>query len=220
MVIKMKKFLKSTAVITALVLLISCFSVITVSAADVAYSASSVTAEKGDTVTISVKISTSKKIWGANVMLGYNSSELQYVSSSVGDSASAGSLHNTGSSVNFSGTFKNTNGTVFTVKFKVLKESGTSTLKLSSTENIDYDGKSYTCSTVNGIVTVKEETFLEGDVDNNGEVTAMDVRYTLQFIAGTKDLDAKAQKRADVNGDGEITALDVRGILQIVAGLR
>lgn len=123
-------------------------------AASVAYSATSASGQKGDTVTINVKISSSVEIWGANVMLGYNSSELQYVSSSKGGAVSSGSLNNTGSSVNFSGMFSSKSGTVFTVKFKILKDSGSSTLTLTSTENIDYDGKTYDCSTSNGKVTI------------------------------------------------------------------
>ncbi len=149
----MRKTSKIMAILTAFIILVSTF-VMPANAASVNYTASSVSGAKGDTVTISVKISSSVEIWGANVMLGYNSSELQYVSSSKGGAVSSGSLNNTGSSVNFSGMFSAKSGTVFTVKFKILKDSGSSTLTLTSTENIDYDGKTYDCSTSNGKVTV------------------------------------------------------------------
>ena len=144
---------KVMAVLTAFIIIISMF-VMPSNAASVSYSASSVSGAKGDTVTVSVKISSSVQIWGANVMLGYNSSELQYVSSSKGGAVSSGSLNNTGSSVNFSGMFSAKSGTVFTVKFKILKSSGSSTLTLTSTENIDSDANKYECSTTNGKVTV------------------------------------------------------------------
>ncbi len=150
---EMKKTSKFFAVLTAFIILISTF-VLPSHAASVNYTASSVSGAKGDTVTISVKISSSVSIWGANVMLGYNSSELQYVSSAKGGAVSSGSLNNTGSSVNFSGMFSAKSGTVFTVKFKILKSSGSSTLTLTSTENIDSDAKTYECSTTNGKVTV------------------------------------------------------------------
>ncbi len=149
----MRKTAKIMAILTAFIILVSTF-VLPANAASVNYSASSVSGAKGDTVTVSVKISSSVEIWGANVMLGYNSSELQYVSSSKGGAVSSGSLNNTGSSVNFSGMFSAKSGTVFTVKFKILKNSGTSTLALTSTENIDYDGKTYDCATTNGKVTI------------------------------------------------------------------
>lgn len=150
---KLKLTSKFLAVLTAFIVLFSTF-VLPVNAASVNYTASSVSGAKGDTVTVSVKISSSVEIWGANVMLGYNSSELQYVSSAKGGAVSSGSLNNTGSSVNFSGMFSAKSGTVFTVKFKILKSSGSSTLTLTSTENIDSDAKTYECSTTNGKVTV------------------------------------------------------------------
>lgn len=150
---EMKKTSKFFAVLTAFIILVSTF-VLPSQAASVNYTASSVSGAKGDTVTVSVKISSSVSIWGANVMLGYNSSELQYVSSAKGGAVSSGSLNNTGSSVNFSGMFSAKSGTVFTVKFKILKSSGSSTLTLTSTENIDSDAKTYECSTTNGKVTV------------------------------------------------------------------
>ena len=149
----MKITSKILAVLTAFVILIST-CVLSVNAASVNYTASSVSGAKGDTVTVSVKISSSVSIWGSNVMLGYNSSELQYVSSAKGGAVSSGSLNNTGSSVNFSGMFSAKSGTVFTVKFKILKSSGSSTLTLTSTENIDSDANTYACSTTNGKVTV------------------------------------------------------------------
>lgn len=149
----MRKTSKISAILIAFIILIST-CVLPVNAASVNYSASSVSGAKGDTVTVSVKISSSVEIWGANVMLGYNSSELQYVSSSKGGAVSSGSLNNTGSSVNFSGMFSAKSGTVFTVKFKILKSSGSSILTLTSTENIDSDAKTYECATTNGKVTV------------------------------------------------------------------
>ena len=149
----MRKTSKISAILIAFIILIST-CVLPVNAASVNYSASSVSGAKGDTVTVSVKISSSVEIWGANVMLGYNSSELQYVSSSKGGAVSSGSLNNTGSSVNFSGMFSAKSGTVFTVKFKILKSSGSSILTLTSTENIDSDAKTYECATTNGKVTI------------------------------------------------------------------
>ncbi len=217
----MKKNLKFISIVMALVLLISVFSVVNVSAADVTYSATSVKAQKGDTITINVNISTAVKLWGANVSLSYNSAELQYVSSSTGDAVSQGNLYNTGSSVNFSGTYKATKGTVFTVKFKVLKDIGASTLKLSSSENIDYNEKQYTCSATNGVVTIIDSSKLPlGDANGDGLVSSVDARHILQYLAELRILDDDAQMRADVNKDGLVTSVDARWILQYLAELR
>lgn len=183
-----------------------------VNAASVNYTASSVSGAKGDTVTISVKISSSVEIWGANVMLGYNSSELQYVSSSKGGAVSSGSLNNTGSSVNFSGMFSAKSGTVFTAKFKILKDSGSSTLTLTSTENIDYDGKTYDCSTSNGKVTV---TIPVTSIKLNKSSVTLKKGETSQLTATVSPTDATNKtvtystsnsKVATVSSSGKITA--------------
>lgn len=204
----------------ALVVLLSSFTLFTASAESITYSATSVAGKKGDTVTIYVKLSSDTEIWGANVMLGYNSSELQYVSSNTGDITSSGSLHNTGSSVNYSGLFTGTKGTVFVVKFKILKSSGTSTLTLSSSENTDYSGKVYSCSASNGKVTVLSDSAVVGDANEDGKISAVDARLILQHVAGANKLSAYQSLLTDMNGDGAVTAVDARIVLQMVAGLK
>lgn len=208
----MKKTSKISAILIAFIILIST-CVLPSHAASVNYSASSVSGAKGDTVTVSVKISSSVEIWGANVMLGYNSSELQYVSSSKGGAASSGSLNNTGSSVNFSGMFSAKSGTVFTVKFKILKDSGSSTLTLTSTENIDSDAKAYECSTTNGKVTVtKPVTSVKLDKSS----VTLKKGETSQLTATVSPTDATNKtvtystsnsKVAKVSSSGKITAV-------------
>lgn len=208
----MKTASKFFTVLTAFIILVSTF-VMPANAASVNYTASSVSGDKGETVTISVKISSSVEIWGANVMLGYNSSELQYVSSSKGGAVSSGSLNNTGSSVNFSGMFSSKSGTVFTVKFKILKSSGSSTLTLTSTENIDSNAKTYECATTNGKVTViKSVTGIKLDKSS----VTLKKGATAQLTATVSPADAANKtvtystsnsKVARVSGSGKITAV-------------
>ena len=152
--------------------------------------------------------------------LSYDSKELQYVSCEKGDAVANGSLFNTGKAVNFSGVYNNSNGTVFTVKFKILKDSGTCTLKLESTENTDYNGKVYECTTKNGSVTVLGATDVLGDATGDGKVAASDARLILQVVAGVKKLNDKQTKLADMNKDGKVSATDARLVLQTVAGLK
>ncbi len=208
----MRKTSKISAVLIAFVILISTF-VMPANAASVNYTASSVSGAKGDTVTINVKISSSVEIWGANVMLGYNSSELQYISSSKGGAVSSGSLNNTGSSVNFSGMFSAKSGTVFTVKFKILKDSGTSTLTLTSTENIDSDAKAYECSTTNGKVTItKPVTSVKLDKTSvtlkKGETSQLTATVSPTDATNkTVTYSSSNSKVAKVSSSGKITAV-------------
>lgn len=204
----------------AFVVLVSSFTVFTVSASNISYSVTSVAGKKGDTVSVSVKLSSDVEIWGANVMLGYNSSELEVVKTTKGDIVSDGSLHNTGSSVNYSGTFSKKSGTIFTIQFKILKSSGSSELKLTSTENIDYSGNSYSCSVTNGKVTIIDKSAIIGDANNDMLVSAVDARIVLQYVAGVKTLTSAQKVLVDMNGDAKITAVDARIVLQKVAGLK
>ena len=61
---------------------------------------------------------------------------------------------------------------------------------------------------------------MRGDVNGDGNITAVDARIVLQNVAGLTILDEAELKCADVNGDGVVTAVDARIILQIVAGLK
>lgn len=139
----MKKTIKSISVLLALMLLVSSIGVFPVSAADVTYSVSSAKGATGETVSVSVSLSTSIDLWGSNVQLKYNPAELQVVSFATGSAVSNGSINDSGTSVNFSGMYSAKSGTVFTVSFKILKESGKASLTLSSSENTDNDGAMY-----------------------------------------------------------------------------
>lgn len=65
-----------------------------------------------------------------------------------------------------------------------------------------------------------EKPFIKGDVNGDGNITAVDARMVLQVVAGLKTNDYTMNKVADMNGDGTISAVDARIILQIVAGLK
>jgi hypothetical protein len=58
-----------------------------------------------------------------------------------------------------------------------------------------------------------------GDVNSDGNITAVDARMILQYVAGIIKKDSFNTACADINGDGNITAVDARFILQVVAGL-
>ena len=208
----MRKTSKIMAILTAFLILVSMF-IFPVNAANVNYSVTSVSASQGDQVTVSVKLSSSVEIWGANVSLGFNSSELQYVSCAKGGVVSGGSLHQEGSSVNFSGMYNAKSGTVFTVTFKILKSSGTSKLTLSSTENTDSNGTTHSCSTSGGTVTItKAVTGISLDKTSvtlkKGETTSLTATVTPSDATNkTVTYTSSNTKVATVNSSGKITAV-------------
>jgi hypothetical protein len=66
-------------------------------------------------------------------------------------------------------------------------------------------------------VTAFAET-LKGDVNGDGNITAVDARMILQAVAGLETVDNTTLY--DVDSNGSVSAIDARIILQIVAGLR
>jgi hypothetical protein len=59
----------------------------------------------------------------------------------------------------------------------------------------------------------------KGDVNNDGNVSAVDALYVLKYIAGTQNLTKQELSRADISGDGNVSAIDARKILRVAAGL-
>lgn len=57
----------------------------------------------------------------------------------------------------------------------------------------------------------------QGDVNNDGKVSAVDALYVLKYVAGTQDLDSTQKQYADANGDKTISGVDARKILKIAA---
>ena len=60
---------------------------------------------------------------------------------------------------------------------------------------------------------------LSGDIDSDGNVTAMDARRILRFSAGLEDFSESEKSVADINRDGKANAIDARLALRISAKL-
>ncbi len=66
---------------------------------------------------------------------------------------------------------------------------------------------------------VESDGMISGDINGDGNVTAVDARLVLQNTAGISEFTVEQVAVADVNKDGAVTAVDARWILQAVAGL-
>lgn len=71
-----------------------------------------------------------------------------------------------------------------------------------------------------GLVLNSEETddYVLGDVNGDGQVTAIDARKALQIASSEMPLSAWEFVISDVNGDAQVTAIDSRCILQYAGG--
>lgn len=209
----MRRIYKAAAVSTVIAIILSVLFMFSASAASVKYSVTGASGTKGSNVTVSVKLSSDVQIWGANVSLKFNSSELAYISCAKGGLVSGGSLNGGGSQINFSGMYNGKSGTVFTATFKILKDSGTASLSLSSTENTDENGKAYSCTASGASITVTKP--VTGVSLNTGSVT-LSKGGTAQLTATVSPSDATNKtvtysssntKVATVSGSGKITAV-------------
>ena len=66
-------------------------------------------------------------------------------------------------------------------------------------------------------ILLSEAVSRKGDVNFDGQVTAVDARLCLQSVASS--INTLSTSIADVNNDGKITAVDARIMLQDVAGM-
>lgn len=68
--------------------------------------------------------------------------------------------------------------------------------------------------------TTDGETFMRGDVNEDGRITAADARLALRASASLEILSETQKKAADIDKDGSVTASDARAILRFTAGLQ
>ncbi|MDE7281845.1 MAG: leucine-rich repeat protein, partial [Ruminiclostridium sp.] len=59
-----------------------------------------------------------------------------------------------------------------------------------------------------------------GDVNNDNNVNAIDAKWILQHVSGSRTFSDDEKAAADVNGDGVINAIDAKWLLQVASGSR
>ena len=72
---------------------------------------------------------------------------------------------------------------------------------------------------LNSQTTVKPAERLNGDINNDGKITAADARLLLRYTAKLESLDSETLKYSDANKDGRISAADARLLLRVSAKL-
>ncbi len=137
----MRKTSKIMAILTAFIIFVSMFVLPTSAATNVNYSVSSASGQKGDTVTVTVKVSSSIGVTSAILNVNFDNTKLQYVSGSAGSmfatcsvkASSKSSVQCTGMTMGDDSAKKS--GTFATLKFKILAESGTASLTITPSSN-------------------------------------------------------------------------------------
>ena len=81
-----------------------------------------------------------------------------------------------------------------------------------------YTAKTGSNLVITATVTQVQDTSALGDVDGDGQISALDALLLLQHINDLVNLNAEQFERADLNGDGRLTASEALRILQYVSG--
>ena len=213
----MRKIMKSISILLALMFLVTGICAVPAAAADVTYSVSPAVGATGGTVTVSVSLSTSVDLWGSNVQLKYNPAELQVVSCATGAAAAAGSsVNDSGSSVNFSGMYSAKSGTIFTVTFKILLDSGKSALTLTSSENTDVDGAARSYSVSNSSISVSNKVTAEKVTLDKTSVTLKKGESTK--LKATVTPSNSTEKVTFYSSDDNIATVSADGTVKAVKG--
>ncbi|HBH94888.1 MAG TPA: hypothetical protein DDX91_03995 [Ruminococcaceae bacterium] len=69
-------------------------------------------------------------------------------------------------------------------------------------------------------VLAKKPDVQKGEINGDGKLSAVDAKWVLQAVSGSRKLTPEQEAAADVNGDGKINAVDAKWILQAVSGSR
>lgn len=221
----MRKTSKFMAIISAFIILVSMLALPANAATSVNYSVSSASGQKGDTVTVTVSVSSSIGVTSAILNVKFDNTKLQYVSGTAGSMFSTCTVSANGtSSVQCTGMTMGDNnakksGTFATLKFKILAESGTAALTISpSSDAGDHCGVGtpparLSPTVSNGKVTITKP--VTGVSLNRSSVT-LKKGETSDLVATVTPSDATNKtvtysssntKVATVNSSGKITAV-------------
>lgn len=168
----MRKVKSLISVLIAACVVLSCTLVASAAGASVSASASKTNVKPGDTVTVSVNLNSNTGVAGLDFTLTYNTSQLEYQSSSVGSAGSSFSLKSAnqngsairGAYLNVDGATTTATGNLATVTFKVISTStASSPLSLSasgtdSNGNVISVGASGTTLSISSASTTKPTT--------------------------------------------------------------
>ncbi len=90
-----------------------------------------------------------------------------------------------------------------------LLKTDVSGLKLSQQDELDA-----LVSQLSVALELLKKSFVMGDLNGDNNISAIDVRFALKYVAGLQTFTNKQLIAADMDNDGEVTAMDARAIMQ------
>ncbi|MDO4317659.1 MAG: InlB B-repeat-containing protein [Lachnospiraceae bacterium] len=177
------------------------------------------TVRQGEQVAVPVYVE-GTAIGSIQIKVTYDSTKLMYVGNSYSAFEST-VVNDDEKGILFIAAMNEANGStgkLFVLDFKAIADKTSETsIGVTVEESVNEQEKNVPLSVQDAVI--KISSFLLGDVNGDGKITALDARWVLQAAAGKRNL-GEYEQAGDVNGDGKITALDARWILQAAAGKR
>lgn len=223
-----KRYTRVKSAVLALILLLSAFAGIPVTAEATAaepavFTVTSVKGVAGKTVDVEVRVSENAQICAGDWELRFDSSRLLFEAFEAGEPLGVGMYaYNANVSdcvkVSFSSLEPVTaGGMLFKVTFLLTSQEYNERLDVDFAVSnlVTSESSKASYSVRNGHVEIVD--VLYGDIDRNNRISAVDVLYVLRSLTGEAVLTEEQTKIADVNGDGEVTIVDALQILYFTA---
>ncbi|MBR1443905.1 MAG: hypothetical protein IJ583_10290, partial [Firmicutes bacterium] len=183
-----------------------------------------ISAGVGSEIEVKVNVKDAVKMAGGELILQYDDSLLEVVSSKVGETFSRNNISPTVNDKYDSNkifmTFYNMedidiNGELITIVFKS-KGEGKAKFNITKADFSDYDTNSKKMNVLGAEMTIV--SFVPGDVNNDGDVNYKDSILIVRHNAKTYTLTEEQLKAGDVNNDGETNYKDAILISRKAAG--
>ena len=171
------------------------------------------------TFTVNVMVTNVTDLAGFQFDIKYNSSILNFVSASKGDSISDWSIFSATKVdddevrivASYTGTPLTGSGVIAILTFNATS-AGETTLDINDGKLSDASVNPINASWMDGYVEVS--ACITGDVNQDGSVDVLDLTYLVNIILGT----TSATPCSDVNGDGSVDVLDLTQLVNIILG--
>lgn len=180
----------------------------------------------GDTVSVNIMVKNNPGITALQLNVSYSAKDLELVSIENGglfnDAITHSKLDKNPIIISWyssSSEDESKNGCLATLKFKILDNAQTNEVCLTYDENNVFD------SSFNNIYfnatsgSVKINTGLLGDVNEDGVVSILDAIIIQKHLVGLTNLTDSQKSVADANGDGVVSILDATLIQKYLVGI-
>lgn len=171
--------------------------------------------KQGDTVKVPVSVSGNPGMSVFEMQFSFDTARLKLKGISK-DSSFGGNLAYSSKITWFNTSETKYNGTMFYLTFEILKTAKDGEAKVSITNCTAYNWQEKAVSFNLTAGKVNVQTYMPGDINNDGKVNISDLLRLLKYISGENV--TVVQAALDVNGDGKVNISDLLRLLKYISG--